>query len=364
MRTKFLKLALLFTLSASALTANADYNSTLIQNNTSASSINNSGQIVGKNGSRAAYWSGYPPSFTQLGSSGSSEAYSINNSGQIVGSMLQNGSRYATLWNSTNLTSNPTLLTFSPNSNVANAYSINTSGQIVGGSIDGNSNFNGLVWSAANPASDPTILQSSGGLFTQASGNNDLGQIVGSSSLGALLWTSSSASPTILQASGDEIRATNINNSGQIIGSSQNSSITRALLWTSSSDSSSTLEALGGNQKNSEALDINNSGVIVGYSFNSSNLQKATLWNGTNSPIDLNDYLDSTLKTQGWVLTRAMGINDNGSIIGIAEKRGGEDIISSSFLLSPVPESDTSAMLLMGAGVMRFMARRRKQAAA
>jgi hypothetical protein len=32
--------------------------------------------------------------------------------------------------------------------------------------------------------------------------------------------------------------------------------------------------------------------------------------------------------------------------------------------LAPVPEADTSAMLLMGAGVMGFMARRRKQVAA
>jgi hypothetical protein len=31
---------------------------------------------------------------------------------------------------------------------------------------------------------------------------------------------------------------------------------------------------------------------------------------------------------------------------------------------SPVPEADTSAMLLMGAGVMGFMARRRKQVTA
>jgi hypothetical protein len=31
---------------------------------------------------------------------------------------------------------------------------------------------------------------------------------------------------------------------------------------------------------------------------------------------------------------------------------------------SPVPEADTSAMLLMGAGVMGFMARRRKQLSA
>jgi hypothetical protein len=32
--------------------------------------------------------------------------------------------------------------------------------------------------------------------------------------------------------------------------------------------------------------------------------------------------------------------------------------------VNPVPEADTSAMLLMGAGVMGFMARRRKQVAA
>ena len=32
----------------------------------------------------------------------------------------------------------------------------------------------------------------------------------------------------------------------------------------------------------------------------------------------------------------------------------------SSFSVTPVPEADTSAMLLMGAGVMGFMARRRK----
>jgi hypothetical protein len=32
--------------------------------------------------------------------------------------------------------------------------------------------------------------------------------------------------------------------------------------------------------------------------------------------------------------------------------------------VNPVPEADTSAMLLMGAGVLGFMARRRKQVTA
>jgi hypothetical protein len=37
---------------------------------------------------------------------------------------------------------------------------------------------------------------------------------------------------------------------------------------------------------------------------------------------------------------------------------------NTSSITTPVPEADTSAMLLMGAGVMGFIARRRKQAAA
>ena len=44
-----------------------------------------------------------------------------------------------------------------------------------------------------------------------------------------------------------------------------------------------------------------------------------------------------------------------------------DSFVTQAFLLqsvAAVPEADTSAMLLMGAGVMGFMARRRKQVAA
>jgi probable HAF family extracellular repeat protein len=108
-------------------------------------------------------------------------------------------------------------------------------------------------------------------------------------------------------------------------------------------------------------MGINESGKIVGVSENASSVGKATLWDGANV-IDLNDYLDQASKNAGWVLDWAGDINDSGSIVGLASNSILR-ITSQAFLLqsvNPVPEADTSAMLLIGAGVMGFMARRRK----
>jgi hypothetical protein len=54
----------------------------------------------------------------------------------------------------------------------------------------------------------------------------------------------------------------------------------------------------------------------------------------------------------------ANDINNSGTIVGEAYNRLSG--VTQGFVLAPVPEADTSAMLLMGAGVMGFMARRRK----
>jgi hypothetical protein len=61
------------------------------------------------------------------------------------------------------------------------------------------------------------------------------------------------------------------------------------------------------------------------------------------------------------VLKEASDINDNGSIVGNALNT--VSYAERGFLLqsvAAVPEADTSAMLLIGAGVMGFMVRRRK----
>lgn len=81
------------------------------------------------------------------------------------------------------------------------------------------------------------------------------------------------------------------------------------------------------------------------------------MWNGTTA-IDLNSLLDASTVAAGWVLTDANGINDNGWIVGNATNNS-LGIFRHAFLLSvtTVPEPETYAMLMMGLGLVGFMAR-------
>ena len=123
------------------------------------------------------------------------------------------------------------------------------------------------------------------------------------------------------------------------------------------------LGTLGG--RASYATSINASGQVVGYSTLDltevgNNTNHATLWSNGNV-IDLNSLVDPSVAAAGWVLSRAYGINNNGWIVGYAFNPG-LGITNEAFLLSvaAVPESDTSAMLLTGLGLIGFIARRRK----
>jgi probable HAF family extracellular repeat protein len=115
----------------------------------------------------------------------------------------------------------------------------------------------------------------------------------------------------------------------------------------------------------SNAKSINNLGQIVGYSQAADGSRRATLWNN-GVATDLNSLLNAEYHYEvedGWILTEANDINDNGWIVGRATLIDPNDVTNvmyRAFVLNPVPEADTSAMLLMGAGVMGFMARRRK----
>jgi probable HAF family extracellular repeat protein len=395
MLTKLLKLALAVTLLSSALTANAapTYTFSILESLGGASregeanSINNSGQIVGKSKDttgayQATLWSSLSPSAPTLLQSPVTNTYalSINNSGKIVGSDFNPvGVSRSFLWDSTSPNSPTELIAIGGVGKESKAVGINNSGQIVGGSGMANTHYNGTLWSPTSPSTySPTELVALGGTAKQSEpwAINDRGLVTGWSQndqglrKAAAWYISSPNSPILLESLGGTGRAGDvyaINDSGMIVGvSADASNVEKATLWNITSPNSPILlESLGGTAKDAIAFGINSSGVIVGLSKNASSVGKATLWDGANV-IDLNDYLDQASKNAGWVLDFAGDINDSGSIVGLASNNL-LGLTSQAFLLqsvAAVPEADTSAMLLMGAGVMGFIARRRKQVAA
>jgi probable HAF family extracellular repeat protein len=182
---------------------------------------------------------------------------------------------------------------------------------------------------------------------------NSLGQVVGYSQIAngvqhATLWNGTAATD-LGSLSGSSSFAYGINNAGQVVGTSNG----HALLWSGSTLTD--LGNLGGSY--AAAMGINNAGQMVGYSFTASGAQHAILWNGTTAT-DLNSLLDASLVGAGWVLNRATDINDQGVIVGEAwnaQIGGGYK----TFLLAPVPEPETYAMLLAGLGLIGVVGRRR-----
>lgn len=134
--------------------------------------INNAGTVVGtsydSNGqSHGTIWSA--SGATDLGSG--TYAMAINNSGEVVGG---NGSAF------TVINGQIESLGAAPGVNWSAAYAINNVGMVVGDGQLGNGTFRGIVW---NPNGSITVLGTFGGSGSQATGVNDSGEVVGFASL-------------------------------------------------------------------------------------------------------------------------------------------------------------------------------------
>ena len=103
----------------------------------------------------------------------------------------------------------------------------------------------------------------------------------------------------------------------------------------------------------SQATDINNSGVVVGYSYIADNFTYHAFITGSDEIglIDLNSLV--TLVGNDF-LTVATGLNDNGQILA-------RSILGRSYLITaPVPEPETYTLMLLGLGMIGFIVFRQK----
>lgn len=307
--------------------------------------INNVGQIVGSLNGNAFLLEG--STVTALASTGGTNTYAlaINDSGQAVGqSVIPFPSSIwawrATVWSGTTMT----LLGTLPDTGHSWANAINSAGVVAGLSAT-HGHAQATVWNGTTPTALGIDVDS------QALGINDSGQVVGyawnssSAVFHATLWNGTTATTLgSLGGFGGLSEAYAINNAGVVVGDSIIDTVYHATVW-----NEATITDLGAGF----AYAINNAGEIVGRKG-----AHAALWNGT-SYTDLNSFLDASMASEGWELIDAKDINDMGWIVGTAYNyKLGQN---RPYLLTPVPEPESYAMLLAGLGLLGAFLRRVKQ---
>jgi probable HAF family extracellular repeat protein len=151
--------------------------------------------------------------------------------------------------------------------------------------------------------------------------------------------------------------AMGINNSGQVAGWSGTTGDAAQHAFLYSGSQMTDLGTLGGVYTNSNANSINNSGQIVGWSFSADLSNQHAFLYGNGTMTDLNSLI---ARSSGWKLYGAHGINDNGWIVGTGINSSGQ---YHAFLLTPVPEASTLALMGIAAVSLTRHTRRHRRAA-
>lgn len=296
-----------------------------------AVAINARGQVAGYAGGSAVIWeSGNIQEIPGLSSLGRTIAADINDSGQVVGSSLVN---------------------YELGRPVFHAF-LYDNGSVIdlgGGSATGINNYGTVVFLTGRNSLAINDKNQIAGSFNPVPGHPEITHAFRSDDSGTIDLGSPSG---ILGIS----FATNINNAGTVVGYVGNYPSGAFYYDDESGMHVFTSPSTPGAQANA----INDLGQIVGTRIivtNSTGIAGAFFYYPGSPPIDLNDTLANG---SGWHLLEATDINNLGQIVGNGMLNGQR----TSFLLTPIPEPETYAMLLAGLGLLVFVARRKHQESA
>ena len=309
-----------------------------------AAGINNSGMVVGTSLSgdafpRSATWSGITPSDVRPGD-WLSWGQAINDAGHIAGNYGTTFGRFPT----ERAYASPYRDSMLGKLGVSDttARDINNYGVVVGTAYTQGwageplypFSFYGTHAALWNGTSNVDLHPQSAQI-SQANAINDAGLIVGSVDHDAALWNGNT-----MTRLGHGV-AVDINNAGVIAGSTSD----HAVIWNGN------VQTILGE---GSAAAINILSQVVGSAHG-----RAFLWDGGGA-VDLNNFLGTATRDAGWILAQAVGINDLGWIVANAYNT--KTFQYRPYVLSPVPETATYLMLLLGLGWIAWRMSTRKNA--
>lgn len=329
--------------------------------------INASGQVTGNSAVTSGAWIGLRPhaflysngAMTDLGTLGgggaSSFGHGINDAGSVTGYSETTSGTRAFVYSNGTMTALGTL-----GGSTSVGYAINNSGQVTGYSTyTGDTPGQAFLYSNGSMIG----LGALGGVHSIGYDINDAGQVTG------LGYTSGNVTyHAFIHSNGSMVdlgtleghnysEGRAINASGQVAGTSSVTSggnSSRAFLY--SDGTMINLGTMGGIA--SFGYGINGAGqvvgsVLVGTDYRDRAIHNAFLYSDGNM-VDLNSLIDPL---SDWTLSVASDINDAGQIVGWGISPNGGEF--HAFLLTPVPEPETYAMLLAGLAVIGVAVRRR-----
>ncbi len=334
-----------------------------------ASGINDAGQVVGEsitdNGQTHAFITG--PNgigMTDLGTLGGnfSRAHAVNNFGQAVGdSYTAAGEDHAFITgpNGVGMTDLGALGKGSMGYRFSEAFGINDAGQVTGYSTVSGSDVPHAFITEPNGLGMTDLGTLEGRAASIAKAVNATGQVTGSSDVGsfhtperAFITGSNGVGMTDIGALGrfEHSWGNAINASGQVVGHSTFTPGERiptevhAFITGPSGENMTDLRTLGG--ASSAAYGINDAGQVVGESLTDSGQTHAFI-TGLDG-VGMTDLASLVNPPPGFTyFNHATAINNHGQLAAVA---------------AVVPEPETYAMLLLGLGLIGFLARGRATA--